>query len=120
VRADLYREAGGFRSDIEIGEDYEFWLRITPDREVGYVDEPLTVKRAGHGDQLTVKYGHIEFFRIQALRSLIDGGYFAGSRHALAREELSRKCRIYAEGARKRGKIREADEYESLARTYST
>ena len=111
----LFTETGGFREDIEIGEDYEYWLRITPANKVGYVDEPLTVKRAGHGDQLTEKYGHIEIFRIEALLNLLQGGGIPGRLQPSAATELARKCRIYAAGARKRGKIDEAERYEAVA-----
>lgn len=115
---ELYESTGGFEGDIEIGEDYEYWLRITPRHEVAYLDVPLTVKRAGYADQLTVKYGHIEFFRISALRRLVDGGYFEGEDLKLARAELSRKCHIYATGSAKRGKDGEAREYEALSLEY--
>ena len=47
----LFEETGGFREDLEVAEDYEYWLRITVSEPVEYVDEPLIVKRAGHGDQ---------------------------------------------------------------------
>ncbi len=143
----LFEEVGGFREDVEIGEDYELWLRVTSREPVGYVDEPLTTKRAGHGDQLSEKYGHIEVFRIAALRDLFERGYFVGecetagyrpggsrtgmsgtadgdvatirscaSRSALAAAELARKCRIYSAGARKRGRVEEAERYEEMAR----
>jgi glycosyltransferase involved in cell wall biosynthesis len=130
----LFEEFGGFREDLEIAEDYELWLRITCRENVAYLDEPLTIKRAGSGDQLSEKHGQIEIFRIQALRALVDGGFFTrfsssvpgsaagpgsagnpGSREAISRRELARKCRIYAAGCRKRGKIAEAEEYETLA-----
>ena len=117
----LFEETGGFREDLEIAEDYEYWLRITALLEVGYLDEPLTVKKAGHGDQLSEKHGHIEFFRIQGLKDLVDSKWFerAGEGAALsARQELSRKCRIYAAGARKRGKTEEAEEFEACAGQY--
>lgn len=118
MRRRLYVETGGFREDLEIAEDYEYWLRITAARPVGYIDEPLTVKRAGHGDQLTDKYGHIEYFRIAALRDLVDQGIFTGERRSAAVAELARKCRIYAAGARKRGRTDEADVYEATADHY--
>ena len=122
----LFEEVNGFREDLEIAEDYELWLRITAIASVEYVDEPLTIKRAGHRDQLSEKHGQIEIFRIRALRDLVDSGYFETSDNrspkknldGLARKELARKCRIYAAGARKRGRVREADEYESLSARY--
>jgi len=115
----LYVESGGFRDDIEIGEDYEYWLRLTPRCDVGYVDLPLTVKRAGHSDQLSVKYGRIEYFRINALKGLVDGNFFDGANLGMARQELARKCAIYAQGARKRGKEGEACGYDELSSAYS-
>ena len=117
--ASFFSRTKGFRDDLEIAEDYEYWLRITPEVEVGYVDVPLTVKRAGHSDQLTEKYGHIEYFRIMALKDLVDSRFFSGLRLITARRELARKCRIYAAGAKKRGKTREAETYEMYAIKYA-
>jgi glycosyltransferase involved in cell wall biosynthesis len=114
----LFEETGGFREDLEIAEDYELWLRITSRVEVGYIDEPLVTKRAGHGDQLSRKYGHIEYYRIQGLMGLVDEGSFPPELDALARRELSRKCGIYASGCRKRGRVGEAEKFEALARKY--
>ncbi len=121
LEKDLFDRAGGFREDLEIAEDYELWLRITADEETAYLDEPLTVKRAGSGDQLSEKYGQIEIFRIRALRDLVDRGFFASrpDRAPAALRELARKCSIYAAGCRKREKGAEAAEYEKLAASYS-
>lgn len=115
----LFQKFGGFREDLEIAEDYEIWLRITYTEPVAYIDEPLTKKYAGHGDQLSEKYGLIEPFRIRGLKDLVDRGYFQGEPLKLAKAELSRKCRIYAGGCRKRGKSDEARKYEEEARRYS-
>jgi glycosyltransferase involved in cell wall biosynthesis len=150
----LFEEHGGFREDLEIAEDYELWLRITARHAVAYLDEPLTVKRAGHGDQLSEKYGQIERFRIEALRDLVQSGYFErcdaergpaggggfgdageGAAHPgapagggatnaspptapLALAELARKCRIYAAGCEKRGRLEEAEAYRAEASAY--
>ena len=133
----LFEELGGFREDLEIAEDYEFWLRVAALEEVGYLDEPLTIKRAGYGDQLSEKYGHIEYFRLTGLKALVDSGWFdalqekkAGSaapkaeaekRNGIAeaaRKELARKCLIYAAGCRKRGREEEALQYERWAKQY--
>jgi len=118
MKRSLYEEFGGFREDLEIAEDYEFWLRITAAHPVGYLDEPLTVKRAGDWDQLSTKYGYIEIFRIQALRGLVDRSFFPGAKDITARKVLSRKCDIHARGCRKRDRISEAERYEALAKQY--
>ena len=111
--------AGGFREDLEIAEDYELWLRLTARYPVGYLDQELVVKRAGHSDQLSERYGQIEIFRLRALHDLVAAGHFAAStRHRAACEELVRKAQIYAAGCRKRGRHAEARSYEALARRW--
>ncbi len=116
---EIYLENNGFRNDLEICEDYEFWLRITSENAVGYLDEELVVKRGGHSDQLSTKYGFIENFKIEALKSLVDNEFFNGNQMFLAKKELARKCRIYSRGCRKRGKESEAENFESLYFFYS-
>lgn len=144
MRREVFEELGGFREDLEIAEDYEFWLRLTARYEVEYIDTPLAVKRAGHGEQLSEKYGQIEIFRIRGLHDLVRSRWFAGggrrmpiepgsqgglkgdpepgraaragTLQELAAAELSRKAAIYAAGCRKRGRMEEAERYEKLAR----
>jgi glycosyltransferase involved in cell wall biosynthesis len=126
----VFEELGGFRSDLEIAEDYEFWLRLTALYPVEYIEEPLIVKRAGHGPQLSQKYEQIEIFRLDALRGLVEDRWFARNADSeaaespdtqnRAEEEYARKCRIYAEGCRKRGRAEMATEYEQEASYYGT
>ncbi len=114
IEKELYHSVGGFREDLEICEDYELWLRLTADNLIGYIDNDLVIKNGGHKDQLSTKYGFIEKFKIDALKNLIEIDYFKGLKSILAKEELTKKCRIYSKGCRKRGKIDEAEKYELL------
>ena len=82
---------------------------------MGYIDEPLVIKREGHGDQLSGKYGQIEIFRIQALQKNLEAGLFHSENIILAGREMARKCRIYGSGALKRGKVEEGEHYLLLA-----
>lgn len=120
----LWDRTGGFREDLEIAEDYEYWLRLLAVTAVEYLDVPLTVKYAGHGDQLSEKYGRIEPFRLQGLRALVESRWFArhrdGGAQAMAERELARKALIHAGGARKRGRLEEAEEFEDLARRFGS
>jgi len=118
----LFAEHGGFREDLEIAEDYELWLRILAAEEICFIDTPLTEKRAGPWDQLSEKYGQIEAFRISALRDLVRAEYFLHrglpERHKHAQNTLAHKLRIYAAGARKRGRGEEATRLEHEAHRY--
>ncbi len=111
----LFEKYGGFREDIEIAEDYEFWLRISAENSIAYIDQPLVVKRADGWEQLSEKYGQIEIFRIKALKDLIEKSFFKNDKMVIAKKVLSEKCRIYAAGCRKRGKNEEVLIYENIA-----
>ncbi|AEJ60375.1 glycosyl transferase family 2 [Spirochaeta thermophila DSM 6578] len=114
----VFEDLGGFREDLEIAEDYEFWLRLTDRYPVAYLDEPVVVKRAGDWEQLSEKYGHIEVFRIMALKPLVDEDVFLPEHRGVAREELLRKCEVHARGARKRGRMEEAERFLSCVEAY--
>ena len=119
LRRAVFEQAGGFREDLEVAEDYELWLRLTAHNPVGYLEQELVIKRAGHSDQLSERYGQIEIYRLRALHDLVAAGHFgAASRHRAACEELVRKARIYAAGCRKRGRLGEARSYEAMARRW--
>ncbi len=118
MRRDLYTELSGFREDLEIAEDYEFWLRYCARYRVSYIEEPLVIKRMGPWEQLSTKYEEIEIFRIEGLQTLVDENYFSPEKQALATAELARKCQIYGLGAEKRGHLEQAATYFSLAKTY--
>jgi glycosyltransferase involved in cell wall biosynthesis len=114
IRREVFAALGGFDEELEIAEDYELWLRLTCRHEVAFVPEPLVVKRGGHGDQLSAKYGQIEIFRIEALRRVLRRAPLTDEQRAQARAELRRKCEIYARGCEKRGRLEEAARVRAL------
>ncbi|MDC7124798.1 MAG: glycosyltransferase family A protein [Spirochaetales bacterium] len=131
IDREFYIKTGGFHEKIEIAEDYEYWLRITASNRIGYLDIPLTTKRAGGWPQLSEKYGKIEWFRLNALSALLGvelpmmtvaplymGNYkwpgFDDQHFSLAMDELLFKCNVWADGCRKRGKNYEADEFSGI------
>ena len=61
---------------------------------------------------------HHYIFRIRALRENVEAGRFCGEHRRLALLELTRKCRIYAGGCRKRGREQEAQRFLQDARKY--
>jgi len=119
LRRSVFLQLGGFREDLEIAEDYEFWLRWCALFPVDYIDTPLVEKREGPWEQLSHKYGQIEKFRIKGLMGLVDGEWFQqhgpAAFAAAAERELARKCTIYARGAAKRGREAEAALYRAYA-----
>ena len=119
IERTVFDRIGRFREDIEIAEDYELWLRVTARYTVAFVDEDLVVKRGGHSDQLSHKYDQIEIFRIRALQGAVGESWLTEEQRFVVARELSRKCRIYADGCEKRGRLEEAEHFSSMCRLYS-
>lgn len=111
----LFERAGGFDESLPACEDYDLWLRITRSTPVWLVDQPLTVKRAGHADQLSRRYWGMDRFRVAALLRLLTENDLSAAQQQAVVETIRVKCGILAEGARKRGTSDLADNYLRLA-----
>jgi glycosyltransferase involved in cell wall biosynthesis len=111
----LFDEAGGFDEDLAAAEDYDLWLRILIDHEVGLLDEILAT-RLGHADQLSRTIQAIDRYRMLALMKLLQSERLIGDRRAAAIEVLIEKIAIYAKGLRRRGRIDEAEFHERVSR----
>ncbi len=108
----LFVEHEGFKPDIEVGEDYDLWLRIVDKEKVGYIDKELITKYAGHGDQLSFKYGYIEPFKIEVLDSLIRSYELKEENKILAIEAMKSKLDIIINGCIKKEKLDAAQKYK--------
>jgi len=115
MRTDLFRSSGGFDEHLAAAEDYDLWLRILIDHEAGLLDEPLVTHRAGHPDQLSATTPALDRFRILTLTKLLADDRLSPARRTAVVEVLAGKCRIYARGLRRRGKIEEVRLYERVA-----
>ncbi len=113
IHAGLLEEVGLFDENLPACEDYDLWLRISCRHRIGLVPEPLVVKRGGHQDQLSRRPA-LDRYRIRALEKIIGSGRLSASQRKAAVAMLQAKCRIYANGCRKRGRLDEARRYEEL------
>ena len=93
-------------------EDYDLWLRILVDHEVGLLDDPLVTRRGGHPDQLSATTPAIDRFRILAVTKLLCDERLDSQRRLATTDVLIEKCRIYAAGLARRGRIDAARLYE--------
>ncbi len=110
----VYEEVGPFDETMPVCEDYDMWLRIACRFPVLFVDKPLIIKQGGHPDQLSRRFEAMDSFRIKSLVKMLGSGMLAPKQQALTLAELQRKCAIYAQGAKKRGRLEEAAEYAGL------
>lgn len=113
LRKTLLDEVGLFDESLPACEDYDLWLRIAWKYPVHLIETPLTVKQGGHRDQLS-RAPELDKYRIQALVKLLHQGCLSPSQHLAACSMLEQKCKIYAGGCRKRGRLAEAEDYQAL------
>jgi glycosyltransferase involved in cell wall biosynthesis len=99
---------GLFDVNLPACEDYDLWLRVGYRFPIGLVEEPLVIKRGGHPDQLSAAGEVLDCYRIQALMKLLRQEPLDKGQRRLVLDCLRRKCRIYANGCKKRGRLEEA------------
>ncbi len=109
LRRELFDRVGLFDERLPACEDYDLWLRVSCRFPVALIDTPLIVKRGGHPDQLSRAWG-LDKYRVQSIAQLIASGVLTD-----AQRVLRQKCRVYADGCRKRGRMAEAERYDRLA-----
>jgi glycosyltransferase involved in cell wall biosynthesis len=117
VKRELFEKIGLFDESMQACEDYDFWLRATHSFEVKLIDEKLTVKDGGRTDQLSAQWG-LDKHRIKALEKMLCSNSLNEEEYKCTLGELVKKCQIYASGAGKRGRLKEANLYNELPRKY--
>ncbi|MHC4942097.1 MAG: glycosyltransferase family 2 protein, partial [Planctomycetota bacterium] len=107
IRRSLFPIVGLFDRSMTVCEDYDLWLRITARYPVGFIPQPLTIKRGGHENQLSRKFPVMDLFRIMALEKVARERILPARELRAAISMTLVKARIILGGYRKRGKTRE-------------
>ncbi len=110
----LFDTVGLFDESLPACEDYDYWLRVAQKYPVLYLDEPLIIKYAGHGDQLSYQYWGMDRFRIDAIYKLLRTGNLTSRQRQLALETMAEKITLFTQGAKKREKYDQAAYYDNL------
>lgn len=101
----FFQELGGFKESFPVAEDYELWLRALEKKSVGYLSEPLVLKRAGDWQQLS-SVQEIDRYRVLALHRAIRRLRACKGKANLVRlnqliEEGLKKTKVLVTGAKK-------------------
>jgi GT2 family glycosyltransferase len=115
IKREVFDKVGLFDESLPVCEDYDMWLRITARYPVLFIESPLIIKKGGHADQLSRSYEAMDRFRVKSLINILNSGLLDEEMKAAAGRELQEKCRILAIGAKKRGKIEEAEYYKRIS-----
>ncbi len=110
---EVFDRSGGFDESLPVCEDYDLWLRIARDYPVPLIEQPLVVKHGGHTDQLSHSLWGMDRYRLIALQKLLRAG-IAGAQRAAVLRVLHNKVAVLVQGARKRGKVADAERYLAI------
>lgn len=108
ARRDLFDAVGLFDEALPACEDYDMWLRVSSRFPVGYIDRPLTTRRASHAGQLSRTTPYLDRYRFKALAGLLRNPHLRPDRVEAVLHAMVRKATIMWTGMTKRGKSEEA------------
>jgi len=118
IHKDLLRRVGLFDEDLEVCEDYDLWLRIAVENEIGLIDKKLITKYGGDEDQLSMKFWGMDRFRVVALEKLLresnqeEVTSTLYDKKEIIKSELLKKYTLLLKGAIKHDKIQDIKIYE--------
>jgi len=113
IHKDLLDKVGLFDENLEVCEDYDLWLRVALEHEIGLVNKKLITKYAGHEDQLSFKHWGMDRFRVIALEKLIES-----EKKEIVKNILIQKYKVLLKGALKYDKISDIKEYKEKLEIY--
>jgi len=120
IHESVLKKVGNFDESFEACEDYDFWLRSTLHYPIFLIDAFLTEKEGGRPDQVSMNTWGLDRFRIRSLEKMLKSKDLSPENYDLTYRELKRKCAIFIEGTKKRGRMDEAQLLEELVQRYST
>jgi len=109
-----------FNPAFRVAEDYEFWLRLNLLHPAGYIDEPLTIKRAGNWSQLSSTI-EIDRQRVLALHRFYRLNKNNNAFLAIKtdwKNEILRKTGLLIKGAVKHNRPRRAATYRAWLKLF--
>ena len=119
ARRELFSLCGLFDPAFRCCEDYDYWLRVSCRHPFLLVQEALTVKEGGRGDQLSQQYRvGMDKLRVAAIAKLLEHESLTASQRYQAIHEIIRKSTIYGNGCSRHGRYEEACHYLDLAKSY--
>lgn len=121
IHKSVLEKTGLFRTDYPACEDYDLWLKLTCQYEVGFIEIPIIKKYGGHADQLSHQFKAMDAWRVQSLHFILqERSQFLNSEElALTQEVLLKKAEILIKGYEKHGHQDKAQEMRDLCDLYN-
>jgi glycosyltransferase involved in cell wall biosynthesis len=98
---DLFLAHGGFREDFPVCEDYDLWLKICAENDIGFVETPLIKKYGGDPSQLSLSVPAMDYYRVKALAGQLHNQYLSTEEKLKAAANLIQRAEILLKGFKK-------------------
>ncbi len=108
----LFEKMKGFDESFVVCEDYDLWLKISSQYEIGFLEQSLIKKYGGHSDQLSTKFFAMDSWRIKSMQSLLKNTALSADDKSAVIETIKTKGQILLNGYRKHGNHQAADDLE--------
>jgi glycosyltransferase involved in cell wall biosynthesis len=102
---------GGFDEQLRAAEDYDLWLRVSAEHDIGFCPEKLTQKHGGHKDQLSAERG-LDRYRVLAMEKMMTHSRLKPVYRERTLEQLLRRYELLVKGFRKHGHHEQADQFQ--------
>ena len=109
IHKNLLDRVGLFDESLEVCEDYDLWLRVAIENDIGLIDKKLITKYGGDEDQLSTKFWGMDRFRVKTLEKLLE---MSDLKEELIKSMLIKKYSLLLKGALKHDKILSIKTYE--------
>ena len=109
IEKELLIEFGGFDEDFIVCEDFDLWLRLLINHEIGFISDELIYKYGGHEDQLSAKFKAMDEYRIMTYEKLVMLKTLNNERKNEIKKIAFKKCDILIMGYSKHGHNEKAD-----------
>ncbi len=116
IHRSVFSKIGDFDPEMTVCEDYDLWLRITKDYEIGYIEEALIQKYGGHEDQLSKKYKAMDYYRVKSLVNIYNSN-LSVQQKILVKEQILKKCEILLRGYKKHNNLENYNEVSVISST---
>lgn len=112
-RRELLDSVGLFDEGFPVCEDFDLWLRILSEHDIGFLEEPLVIKHGGHADQLSFQYHSMDLWRLRALVKQLNNPKLTPKQREAVKTNLHRKGQILLKGFEKYKNFEHQTEVES-------
>ena len=110
IHRELFIISGGFNEEFIVCEDYDLWLRLALEHEVGFIKDPLINKYGGHEDQLSQKFKAMDYWRVKSMFQILQSRKLSESKRSILLNVLQRKSHILLNGYEKHNNMKNYDE----------